>query len=485
MTIIGRHREKSKLKQIASSNQAEFLAVYGRRRIGKTFLIREYFKAKKHIYFQTTGIANGSLAEQLERFTHDISQTFYHGIALETPTSWLKAFELLTQSISLSPKNKKIILFFDELPWLATRRSGIIAALEYFWNRHWSDDKRIKLIVCGSSASWIIKNILFNRGGLHNRLSGKIKLDPFNLQETELYIKHLGLTCTKQQICKLYMCMGGIPYYLNQINKNLSVDANINQLFFNQQSILFNEFKEVFLSLFENFTQYQELIELIAKHHEGVARDKILHENSLTGNGGRLSARLEDLENTGFITSYIPFGHEKRGTLYRLTDQFCYFYLKWVAPIRNKIKPDSTANYWQAQVNTPAFYNWQGYAFENICYRHIAQIKKVLALPEISFASPWRYSPLKTSNKKGAQIDLLFDRSDDAITICEIKYTNKPFKIDKSYCAQLKERLKTFKTVTRCKKQLLIAMISGNGLVENTYSDDLISKVVTLEDLFK
>ena len=483
--IIGRHAEIAELTEAFNSSNAEFIAVYGRRRVGKTFLITNYFRTKINVYFQMTGIYKGSLKKQLARFAKEIGGTFYNGASIQAPTNWMDAFEELTHAIAQTPKNKKIILFFDELPWMSTSKSGVIPALEYFWNRHWVNDKRVKLIACGSAASWIIKKIIKNKGGLHNRVTRKIRLLPFNLYETSLYLKHIGYQCNYHQIIKLYMSMGGIPFYLNQIKKSYSADQNIDNLFFHSNGMLFDEFDEVFSSLFDHSDQYKELVTLIGSHKDGIQRSSIDKKNKLTGKGGRLTKRLEDLEHAGFITSYIPYGHKKFGVYYRISDEFCYFYLKWIDPIKNKLKQNPIKKYWRSIMNSPVYFNWLGYAFENICYKHISQIKIALNIGENSLASPWRYIPRPGSKESGAQIDLLFERDDDAITLCEIKYTEKPFIIDKQYSEKLKQKIEIFKRITRTNKQIFLTMISANGVRTTKYKNDLVDATVVLDDLFE
>ncbi len=432
-----------------------------------------------------TGIYKGALNSQLSRFSKELGETFYRGATIKASSSWMDALEELTHAIKQTPKNKKIIIFFDELPWMSTRKSGVISAIEYFWNRHWVNDKRVNLIVCGSAASWIIKKIIKNKGGLHNRVTRKIRLLPFNLYETSLYLKYIGYQCNPQQTLKLYMIMGGIPFYLNQLKKNYSIDQNIDNLCFNFDGILFDEFNEVFSSLFENSEQYKELVTLIGKYKDGIQRNILDVKNKLTGKGGRLTKRLEDLEDAGFITSYIPYGHKKLGVFYRISDEYCYFYLKWIEPIKNQIKQNKTSKFWRANINTPGYFGWLGYVFENLCYKHLHQIKRALNLEENSFGSPWRYIPRKDKTETGAQIDLLFEREDDAISICEIKCTDASFVIDKTYADVLKKKIEIFKKVTRTTKQIFLTLISLNGIKENQYSKELVHDVVTLSSLFE
>lgn len=480
--IIGRITEKNELTEAFNSNNAEFIAVYGRRRVGKTYLIKHFFQAKPCVYFQMTGIYKGLLNQHLSRFSKEIGETFYHGASIKVSDNWMDAFEELTLAMEQVPKNKKIVLFLDELPWMAARKSGVISALEYFWNRYWVNDNRIKLTVCGSAASWIIKKIIKNKGGLHNRVTRKIRLLPFHLYETHLYLKHLGYQCNHQQTLKLYMIMGGVPFYLNQLKKNESIDQNIDHLFFNSDGILFDEFDEVFSSLFENAEQYKELVILIAKYKDGIPRN-ILDAKMKTGKGGRLTKRLEDLEYAGFIASFIPYGHKKLGMFYRISDEYCYFYLKWIASIKGQLKQNRISTYWKSIVSTPAYFGWLGYVFENICYKHIAQIKKALKIEETSLASPWRYTPRANGTEKGAQIDLLFDRY-DAISVCEIKYTDKPFIIDKNYAAILRQKIEIFKKISRTDKQIFLAFISANGIKPTICSEELVNNMITWKDFF-
>ncbi len=482
--IIGRKPEKKILDAIYASKEAELVAIYGRRRVGKTYLIKHHFQSKNCVYFHITGIKNGALKVQLERYTRVLAEVFYPGVSLKTPESWMDAFEELTKAINIIPKIKKIVLFFDELPWLANRKSGVLQAIEYFWNRYWVDNNRLKLILCGSSSSWMISKIIKNRGGLHNRVTRKLRLMPFTLEESREFLYSQGMDLSKAHLLKLYMAIGGIPYYLKQLDKTRSIDQNINKLFFNSDGLFFNEFDEVFSSLFDEADAYKEIIKNIAKSSNGILRNDLEQQSRLTGKGGHLTQRLNDLESAGFITGYIPFEHKRRGTYYRISDEYCYFYLKWIEPIKPQLKQESNTHYWMSMINTPVFYNWSGYAYESICYKHIGQIRKALNIPLSALASPWRYSPVKNNKENGAQIDLLFNRADDSITLCEIKYTDKPFTIDKQYAENLKNKINTFTKITRTNKQVFMTMISANGVKKNKYSDEILSQIVSLDDLF-
>lgn len=482
--IIGREIEQQKLLKAFSSKEAEFIAIYGRRRIGKTFLVRHFFSHQKGIFFQVSGIHHAPLKMQLNEFKKEIERAFYNQkINLRTPDTWLEAFEMLTNAMHLFKKNQKVVLFFDEFPWMATKKSGLLQALDYYWNRFWVDQPNVKLIICGSAASWIIKNILNNKGGLHNRVTLKLNLDAFTLQETKLYLRHLGVGLDYNQILTLYMCIGGIPFYLKSIEKGLSVVQNINQLCFKKNGLLFNEFDELFSSLFEEKGQHETLIKIIASKRNGISRMEL--EKQVHYKGGTLTNWLKELETAGFISSFIPFGRE-RGTYYKIIDEYTLFYLNWVHPgAQNRLQKEITTHYWEIVSKTPAWYAWSGYAFEAVCYKHIQNIQKALHIPEGSSATTWRYSAPKKTDESGVQIDLLFDRPDNTITLCEIKHSYGPFVIDKEQAQELIKKKETYKKVTKTTKQIFISMITSSQLKKTMYSEELIASESTLEDLFK
>jgi AAA+ ATPase superfamily predicted ATPase len=486
MNIMGRAEETEILNELYKSNRPEFLTLYGRRRIGKTFLIRQFFKPKKAIFFNVTGAKDGSMAEQIAHFAKQIGNVFYGGAKLKPGKNWDESLEILTEAINNAPQKQKIILFFDELPWMATKNSRLLQNLDYYWNQYWSNDKRLKLIICGSSASWIINKIIKSKGGLHNRITKQICLEPFNLNDTKNFLKSLGVKLNNAQIAMIYMVTGGIPYYLSYVKKGLSAAQVIEQLAFSKKSILLEEFDNLFASLFNDHESYIEIARILAKRRYGMGKRELLNTlgKSFVGEGG--IKKLQALEDTGFIMSFKPHFHKRQGIYYKLIDEYTLFYFNWIEPVRATLQKKSLEKgNWPAIQNSSEWHAWSGYAFESICYKHIGQIRKTLSISSAAIANAWRYIPRKGTKEKGAQIDLLFDRKDNVITICEIKYTDKPFKIDKQYADELLTKVDIFKKRTHTNKQIFISMISANGLKPTMYSEELIASVVTLNDLFK
>jgi AAA+ ATPase superfamily predicted ATPase len=483
--MIGRQEEGQVLKELLNSKKAEFLAVYGRRRVGKTYLIREFFQ-KKGIFFNVTGTKDGRLIEQLSHFLDELSTVFYSGLPLKEVKSWDEAFKLLTRAISEANPKKKIILFLDELPWLASRNSRLLESLDYYWNQHWSKNLNVKLIVCGSSASWIINKIINNKAGLHNRITRQLHLQPFTLFQTKLFLEAHEIKLTLKQIIQIYMVMGGIPYYLSYVEKGMSAGQIIKRLAFSKNSFLLSEFDNLFSSLFENADQYIDIIKAIGAHRYGIAERTLLESLGKKMLGGTGQKKLFELEKSGFIIRFKSLYNKKKGTVYRLADEYVMFYLTWLLPIRDELAMNALDNKnWEALQKTPAWHNWLGYAFESICYKHVANLREALKIPSSAIPSTWSYNAKKLTSQRGAQIDLLFDRPDDSITLCEIKYTDEPFVITKEYMNDLQRKVTVFKERTNTEKQLFLSIISASGLKNNFYAQDLISSTATLEDLFR
>lgn len=483
--IVGRQEEQKILMEAFNSKKAEFIVVYGRRRIGKTFLIEQFFKKKKCMFFHVTGIQYGLLKEQLQEFSKEIGRVFYNNAAIASPLSWMSAFEELTKATDNLKKTKKII-FIDELPWMETKRSRILQAIDYYWNHYWAKDKNLKLIICGSSASWIIKNIIHNKGGLHNRYTRNMLITPFSLQETKKFLESKRIHLQDKQILQLYMVIGGIPHYLEQVKKALSVTQNISNLCFKENGILFTEFEKLFKSLFDDAKAYIELIRIISKSREGVSRSDIEKQSKLSQRGGTLTERLNDLELAGFIKSFLPLKHQRQGFYYRIIDEYTYFYLKWIEPEkRNLLDHKYGSQFWIKKTKTPMFYAWMGYAFESVCYKHILQIRNKLKIDADAKAGVWRYIPKRETDENGAQIDLLFERNDDSITICEIKCTEDPYVIDKKYYHCLLNKIAVYQKVSKTTKQIFVVFISSAGIKKTIYSEEILSGLVTLRDLFK
>ena len=391
---------------------------------------------------------------------------------------------LLHEAIEKVEEGKKIILFFDEVPWLASPRSKFLNALEHFWNRYISRNKNVIMIICGSSASWIIRNIINNKGGLHGRVTRKIRLLPFTLLETEKYLKSRYIELDRKQIINIYMAMGGVPKYLSYIARGKSSAQIINEVCFSLNGGLYNEFDNLYKSLFENYEHHIAVVKALAKAIDGLTKEELLDKVNLAS-GGSSSRIIEDLVDAGFLI-YVPsFNKKKVGGIYRLIDEYSLFYLTWIAD-NPKIGLESVdSEFWIKQHNTSKWHAWSGCAFESLCLKHIQKIKKALGISGIStIESGWRYLPKKSADQKGAQIDLVIDRADKCINLCEMKYSDVEFVIDKAYVEKLHNKRQVFREQTETTKTLFTTMVTTYGVKKNAHYLSVIDNQLTMDDLF-
>ena len=479
--IIGRQKEKAILELASKSPEPEFVAVYGRRRVGKTHLVREFYGDA--ICFEIIGKHGVTLREQLDNFAQALGKAIAMGIQPQRPSSWSEAFRQLEQFMESSQKEQsgKRVVFLDELPWLNTPRSRFLSSLEHFWNSWGSRQIDFILVICGSAASWMLQNIVRAKGGLHNRLTRQIRLLPFTLRESEVLLKSRGVDLTPLQIVELYMAMGGIPHYLKQTEPGLSAAQIIDKVCFSSQGLLREEFNKLYVSLFDESERHEKIIEILAKKRQGLSRGEILQSIRL-GTGGSASRRLEELEESGFILSRIPFGKKTNDMLYRLSDEYSLFYLDWIKKLGKRSPGDG---YWLSQQNSPHRRAWAGYAFESLCLKHAQRLKAALGITGVETTeAPWRYQSTEKSPIPGAQIDLLIDRRDNTINVCEMKFSESEFTIDKQYAGDLRRKLQVFRQVTGTRKNVFLTMVTTFGVTNNAYAKELVANSLTLEDLF-
>ena len=469
-TLIGREQEIRQLQEYLSSEKSEFIAIYGRRRVGKTFFVRQVVGNEACLVM--TGMENVDLNDQLANFYFTLRRVWP---SAAQPHSWLEAFDQLQNYIESLPSGRKII-FIDELPWLDTVRSKFIAALERFWNG-WADGRDdIKLIVCGSATSWMIDHIINNRGGLHNRKTHQIYIAPFTLEESRRYFKAYGFPYREKEIAECYMVMGGVAYYYSLMNTKESVAQNIDRLFFAHNGELKNEFDNLYRSLFKRAGDHIAIVTALAKKAKGLTRKQIVEQTRLNNNS-KFTKTLEELEKCGFLRSYIPFGETKRDILFQLTDAFTLFHFHYET--ENKYQDEA---FWTNSLNSGKYRAWSGYSFEILCLNHIMQIKQALGIAGIrSRACCW--SSKQEDGQKGAQIDLIIDRADQTINICEMKFARTEYEITKADDQDFDNKISTFMRQTNTKKSLVLTLITSFGLKTGKYGGH-IQRQLTLNDLF-
>ena len=467
--MIARKNEKERLLKALRSEESEFIAIYGRRRVGKTYLVRETFGDE--FAFQHTGLANTPMRRQLQAFRNSLKSSGLE--KCPALPDWLTAFEQLKVLLTGKTNGKKVV-FIDELPWMDTPRSGFVSALEHFWNGWAAWQKDVVFIICGSATSWIINNVLKSRGGLHNRVTHEILLRPFTLQECEEYSMSYGLAYTRQQITECYMVLGGIPFYWKYLERGLSPAQNIDRLFMQPQAYLSREFETLYESLFRNPQPHKEIIRELVKRKYGMSRHELSEGTGIADNGA-FTQYLEELEQCGFIRKYRMFGKPKNGMLYQLVDNYTRFHADIISENQN-----DNPQFWTSIQGTPKYNAWKGLAFEMVCLEHVEQMRNALGISGVvTNICCWKSS----RHTPGAQIDLLLDRNDGIIDLCEMKFTQEAFALDNDEINELCRKRELFRDETKTRKALHITLVTANGINSATTSSE-IQAVISLDNLF-
>ena len=467
--LVDRKSEIFILSKALKSNRPELIAIYGRRRVGKTFLVRKVYK--NEIKFEFSGIHKVPLKQQLNNFHLTLSAK---NANFKKPSDWIEAFHQLSQYIDMLTSKKKKVIFIDEFPWLDTRKSNFLPAFENFWNSYASKRDDLVVVICGSAASYMIKKIIKSKGGLHNRLTEKIQLVPFNLYETEQLLKYNKVKLSRYDILQIYMAMGGIPYYLEKILPGESVAQALDRLCFDKNGFLRSEFNNVFASLFNQHDNHEAIIRTLASVRKGLTRTEMLTKSKIES-GGTLTKTLLELEESGFIEKYVPYQGTK-DSIYRLTDEYSMFYIKYI----ENVKP-SNSGVWIKMHGQQSYKIWSGFSFETICIKHVGQIKEGL---KISGINTVHGSWIEKHTQNSAQIDLLIDRDDNVINLCEIKFYNTEYTIDKKYAKEIAKKVNAFSSGTKTKKSVFVTFITSYGLITNQYSSQYVQSELTMDHLF-
>ena len=475
--IVGRKTEIEELEKLYSSDRPEFVALYGRRRVGKTYLIKQVFKDR--LTFQHTGVSpvdslddKNRLRTQLESFYYSLLNYGLEGF--NPPKTWMEAFFMLSQLLKKLDKGQRMIIFIDELPWMDTPRSRFLSAFENFWNGWCSDHDNIMLIVCGSATSWMLRNLSRSKGGLYGRLTCEIKLSPFTLKECEEYFENENIELSRYDIMQSYMVFGGIPYYLSYFRKGYSFEQNADMILFGDKPRLKDEFNRLFKAIFANAEDCKKIIVHLATRNYGYTREEIAEATNLPLGGG-LSETLGALAESDFIIRYSPYG-KSQGEYYKLVDNFCLFWLKFVEPNQ------SDASFVNDNFTSDIMNSWKGVAFEQVCWNHIPQIKAALGISGVKTSiSTWNVKG--EDGEPGIQVDLLIFRDDNIVNLCEMKFSSFSYSVDKNEETRLIQRVETLKKTLSPKQKAHLTLITSYGLHQGKHSGK-IQKVITMDNLF-
>jgi len=464
--IIGRAIEKLTLEEALNTERSELIAVYGRRRIGKTYLIREYYS--KNILFSFSGLRNGTRPDQIENFMLELQELTIQ-FKDEKPENWLQAFNVLKRYLKgIKQTKKKKVIFIDEFPWVDSLRSGFLPAFENFWNSYCTTRSDLIVVICGSAASYMLKKIIRNRGGLHNRITRKIKLAPFQLKEVKEFLEYKRILLPEIEVIKIYMALGGIAEYLEHVQIGDSSVTAIERICFQKGAQLEFEFNEVFKSLFEEGSYHEQIVQSLSKGpKKGMIRNQILKDKNLSS-GGQFSKSMNELIESGFVEKYQSYRNKRKTTLYRIFDEFCLFHLQFIEKFKG--------NSWKQLFTKKEYESWSGYAFEMLCFKHVESIKRALKCDQIN-------SKNYSWSNNNAQVDLVIDRDDNLINLCEIKFYNSVFSLDASYADSLRNKETQYRKDTGTKKGITTVMLTTWG-IQGKHATGIVTKSLTQECLF-
>ena len=478
--VIGREREMAELQRSLESDRSEFVIVYGRRRVGKTYLVDNFF----HYEYDFSFVGGHRLTKQKQLRNFAKAMKKYAHLARQPKyENWDDAFDALEELMESLPEEKRKVIFIDEMPWIDTPQSEFVDALETFWNGWAARRHDIMFVASGSSTSWMMDKLVENQGGLHGRITNNIYVRPFTLHETEQYMQSRGAAWDRYQLLQTYMIIGGIPFYYSLLNVKESLVQNVDRLFFRKNGELRTEFEELYSALFTNTEKYTSVVKLLNSKREGMTREEI--ENGTKMDKSLLSTVLRNLERCDFILRYSQFGNKSKGAIYRLVDFYTLFYYRFIDGFNAQDE-----NWWSHNYQSPSVESWQGLSFELLCLLHLTQIKQKLGISGIATAaSSWRYIPTKQKKltedmEKGTQIDLLIDRGDRVINLCEMKFSVKPYRISDAYETTLRDRMSVFQEKTKTTKSLVYTFVTTFG-VANSMGKSIVNSEVTMEDLFK
>ena len=471
--IIGRKAEIKRLTAAVDSPRSEFIALYGRRRVGKTFLINQVFR--NQFIFKMTGVIEGTLKDQFTAFADAMSDYGYD--IPEMPKDWMSAFIMLKNALKQKVNSgERCIIFIDELPAMDAEGANVASAVGYFWNNWASQFDNIVFIICGSATSWMITNVIDSKGGLHDRITVEMPIHPFTLKEVESYLESQRFIWNRQIILQAYMIFGGIPYYLSLLDREESLVQNVDRMFFSQDMQMRREFRRLFNTLYKNPDRYIDVIKALSKSREGLTRGELAKELKCANNG-HLGKQLEDLVFCDLIRKNVVREKEikSKDSIYQICDFFSLFYMAFID------KAEVEMQYWAHHINTPEINSWMGLTFERICMAHIQQIKHALHIDTISTIS---YSWRSKTSTPAAQIDIIIERADKIVNICEVKYSQDEYNLNKEEYDKICKRKNVFIQETGLRHAPWITMITTEGVAQGKYSE-MIQSQVRLDELFE
>jgi uncharacterized protein len=469
--LFGRKKEIEIFNEALASKQSEFIAVKGRRRIGKTFLVNTFFKEERCFYL--TGIQNQPMKVQLQAFANELS--FRQKKSVSRPKDWLEAFALLRNYVETVETTTKKVIFIDELPWIDSPKSNFIQIFAHFWNSWAAWEKNIILVIAGSSTSWIVNKVYNDTGGFHNRVTKRIWLEPFKLSETEAFLRSKHIQLSRYEIALIYMAFGGVPFYLYEVKIGESAAQCIERLCFADGGLLKNEFDNLYASIFNTPEAHIRIAKTLAQHPYGMEKTQLLKQAKIT-NSEASTKILDELVANDYLYYMIPYGKKANRGKYILADFYSRFYFNFIS--------NPKISNWMSEIDSNTYKTWCGLAFEWLCHYHKKEILKGLGISGIR-SYEISYLNVKDDNRKmTGQIDMLIDRADNVLNLCEIKFANDVYVLSKAEGENIRKKMWYLMDHLKRRKSIFPVMITTFGCEKNMHYLGLITHQLDLDCLF-
>ncbi|MFH1831150.1 MAG: ATP-binding protein [Pseudomonadota bacterium] len=411
--FVGRHNYLKKLENIWNQHKVGLISIYGRRRVGKTELIRVFSRNKAAWIFEA--IEGENTASQIKHFLNQLSQFTKEPYLRDLDyKDWPPVFDLLSNKIK---QKKDLIVAFDELSWMAARKTKLISYIKYYWDKEWKYHPHLLLILCGSVASWMVKNVV-RSNALYGRISENILLDPLKPFEVAEFI---GKKRGKKEILEYLLSFGGIPKYLEEMDFNQSIQINIDRTCFSASGFFVDEADKIFYNQFKETHIYKQIVRCLS---ESSLPLKDISQKIKIPSGGGLKRYLDNLISAGIVDSINDIRNFKLGKVprYYMIDELMRFHLQFVSPNISEIKHTHSASRFD-KFTKNKWHPFMGNAFERFCLKHRYLIAQILGFDSKVTAC----GSLLNNNRNGFQYDLVYLRSDGVVSLCEIKYlSDKP-----------------------------------------------------------
>jgi len=475
MKFIGRKKELESLDLLLKKKSASLVVIRGRRRVGKSRLIKEFVSDKKHWIFSGIPPVPGITKQrQLDAFSAQVAHNL--GMPKIQVSEWLEHFNFLGQQA----KGQKIVIVFDEISWMGSEDPDFLGQLKTAWDLTFSENPELIFILCGSVSSWIEDNILKSTGFV-GRISVDMVLEELSIAESGEFWGARKNKVSPYEKFKMLSVTGGIPKYLEEIIATQSAEDNIHRLCFQSDGLLFREFDQIFSDLFSKRAQtYSDIVKTLA--HSSLTLDEVCEKLDVEKSGS-VSSCLDDLELAGFIqedcTWNLSSKAESHLKKFRLKDNYLRFYLRYIEPNKEKIAKGLFES--KSFMLMPGWESVMGLQFENLVINNLKSLCKILRIDLLDIANAGPFFQRATQRQKGCQIDLMIQTKHNTLYVCEIKFSTSDIK--SSVVEEMERKVENLSIPKGY--SIRTVLIHVNGVAQSVIDSEKFNDIVDFSNFFE